>query len=101
MQHAGHQPFQGHRENNYPSTKKKAFEAKAADEAAHHKANAARAAKERKERRESAVFLVFWAIVMACIAGGIGTRAGAVLFGLFACGLVVLAIRTYRINRAA
>jgi hypothetical protein len=98
---AGRGALKGFEGRNYPNTKKKAFEDKAAGEAAHLKSEAKWAAKERNEGRESAVFLVFWAIVSACIAGGIGTGGWAVLFGLVACVLVVLAIWTYWINRAA
>jgi hypothetical protein len=56
------------------------------------KAKERRAARERAARQGTAGGLLFWAIVMACIAGGIGAGVGAGLFGFFACVFVGLAI---------
>jgi hypothetical protein len=56
------------------------------------KAQERRAARERAARQGTAGGLLFWAIVMACIAGGIGAGVGAGLFGFFACVFAGLAI---------
>jgi hypothetical protein len=92
--HAGNQPFQGHGKNKYDPVSRQAVIASKAWQKEGEKHALTMAAKDRKEGREYAVFLGFWAIVSACIAGVIGPdhRFWVVLFGLVACVLAGLAI---------